>query len=371
MNNSSVSYLRKPLARLFGAGLSLFAASAAFAQTTPTTEEEGKAPVKLEKFVVTGSYIQRIDTEGPAPVQIINRETIELSGSNTVQDVLKRIPSNFAGVNENINNQGSTGGAGNVSLRGLGANRTLVLLNGRRAGPAGVRGGVSAFDLNVIPVSAIDRVDILKDGASSVYGSDAVAGVVNIITKRDTDGVEIERAGGAFETRRRADRAAAGISRDAIGRRGARLQTDGEHRSQHDRRNPTGCATERRARAELVQGNTHENRTHQRRSKCAAVESRELPRPTPTAHRVIQLTRRTTDDGARHHFAQAFVSDITAWAPLLQRWRTGQIFARNAQVFHTPCTKTFSLGNTNGAVTRVTAPFIFVKIFTSVESLSR
>jgi iron complex outermembrane receptor protein len=82
-------------------------------------------------------------------------------------------------------------GSESISLRGLGANRTLVLLDGRRAGPAGTRGAVGAFDLNVIPLSAIERVDILKEGASSIYGSDAVAGVVNIITKKG-DGADIE-----------------------------------------------------------------------------------------------------------------------------------------------------------------------------------
>lgn len=190
MNNSSVRHLRKPLACLFGAGLSLFAASAAFAQTAATTEEEGKAPVKLEKFVVTGSYIQRIDTEGPAPVQIINRETIELSGSNTVQDVLKRIPSNFAGVNENINNQGSTGGAGNVSLRGLGAETTLVLINGRRVAPSAAAGATSFVNINSLPLAAVDRIEVLQDGASALYGSDAIGGVVNVILRKDYTGAE-------------------------------------------------------------------------------------------------------------------------------------------------------------------------------------
>ena len=82
------------------------------------------------------------------------------------------------------------GGVGTetISLRGLGANRTLTLINGRRAGPAGTRGGVSAFDLNAIPLSAVSNIEILKDGASSIYGSDAVAGVVNIITKKDEGG---------------------------------------------------------------------------------------------------------------------------------------------------------------------------------------
>src|SRR5690606_10569551 len=79
-------------------------------------------------------------------------------------------------------------GTSTLSLRGLGANRTLVLLNGRRAGPSGVQGSVSAFDLNTIPLAAIERVEILKDGASSIYGSDAIAGVVNIITRKDEGG---------------------------------------------------------------------------------------------------------------------------------------------------------------------------------------
>lgn len=177
------------MACLFGAGLSLVAASAAFAQTATTTEEE-KAPVKLEKFVVTGSYIQRIDTEGPAPVQIINRETIDLSGSNTVQDVLKRIPSNFAGVNENVNNQGATGGAGNVSLRGLGAETTLVLINGRRVAPSAAAGATSFVNINTLPLAAVDRIEVLQDGASALYGSDAIGGVINVILRKDYTGAE-------------------------------------------------------------------------------------------------------------------------------------------------------------------------------------
>src|SRR3546814_15803227 len=82
-------------------------------------------------------------------------------------------------------------GAHTSALRGRGANRTLVLLNGRRAGPAGTRGGVSSFDLNVLPASIAGSIEILKTGASSIYGSDAVAGVVNIKTKTDIDGLEL------------------------------------------------------------------------------------------------------------------------------------------------------------------------------------
>ena len=86
-------------------------------------------------------------------------------------------------------------GAQTIDLRGLGANRTLVLLNGRRAGPAGTRGGVSSFDLNVLPQAIVKQVDILKTGASSIYGSDAVAGVVNLITKTDFNGFQIDAFG--------------------------------------------------------------------------------------------------------------------------------------------------------------------------------
>ncbi len=187
---------------LLGVGLSLFAADAAFAQTAAATpEEEGKAPVKLEKFVVTGSYIKRIDTEGPAPVQIITRDIIDLSGSNTVQDVLKRIPSNFAGVNENINNQGATGGAGNVSLRGLGAETTLVLINGRRVAPSAAAGANSFVNINSLPLAAIDRIEVLQDGASALYGSDAIGGVVNVILRKDYTGAEgTVRYGNSFES---------------------------------------------------------------------------------------------------------------------------------------------------------------------------
>ena len=201
MNNSSVFYLQKPLA-LLCVGLSLFAANAAFAQTTaPKDEEKKDATVKLEKFVVTGSYIKRIDTEGPAPVQIINRETIELSGSNTVQDVLKRIPSNFAGVNENVNNQGSTGGAGNVSLRGLGAENTLVLINGRRVAPSAASGATSFVNINTLPLAAVDRIEVLQDGASALYGSDAIGGVVNVILRKDYTGAEgTVRYGNSFKS---------------------------------------------------------------------------------------------------------------------------------------------------------------------------
>jgi outer membrane receptor protein involved in Fe transport len=195
MNARSVWNLRALFALIAGASI----IPAAVAQSA-APEEKKEEVVKLEKFEVTGSFIKRIDTEGPAPVTIITKDVMELSGSNTVQDVLRRIPSNFAGVNENVNNQGATGGAGNVSLRGLGVENTLLLINGRRNAPSAAAGGSSFVNINAIPLAAIDRIEVLQDGASALYGSDAIGGVVNVILRRDYTGSEMTvRYGNSFE----------------------------------------------------------------------------------------------------------------------------------------------------------------------------
>lgn len=164
----------------------------------PAAEEEEEE--SADKIVVTGSRIARDEFSSSAPIQVITTEQAELEGISDTASLLQT--STVAAGSPQITTITSTSfvqqggeGASSVSLRGLGANRTLVLLNSRRAGPAGTRGEVAAFDLNVIPQSIIDRVEILKDGASSIYGSDAVAGVVNIITKTDTDGIEFDAFG--------------------------------------------------------------------------------------------------------------------------------------------------------------------------------
>lgn len=184
-----------------GASALAFAVSApALAQELDVIDDQADEADEKDtgdNIVVTGSRIRRNEFTSAAPVQIIDPTIGELQGqfdtatliqSSSVAagsaQVTAAISSNF------VTNGGS--GASTVSLRGLGAERTLVLLNGRRAGPAGTRGGVNAFDLNVIPQSVIGTVEILKDGASSVYGSDAVAGVVNILTKTDLDGLELD-----------------------------------------------------------------------------------------------------------------------------------------------------------------------------------
>ncbi|WP_018984762.1 TonB-dependent receptor [Salinimonas chungwhensis] len=149
----------------------------------------------LERISVTGSRIKRTDIEGPSPIQSINAEMIEGMGFENLQQLLERMPATGAGTFSTRNNsQDSTAnGAAAVSLRGMGPDATLVLINGRRVAISAFAESItnSFVDINSIPVSAIERIDILKDGASAIYGSDAVAGVVNVILKKDFDGLEV------------------------------------------------------------------------------------------------------------------------------------------------------------------------------------
>ena len=159
------------------------APGAAVAQV-PTSALEPKGP---EEIVITGTRIKRKSIATPAPVSVVNKEDLLASGKTTIAEILQRLPVNQNGLNVQSNNGGN--GASRINLRGLGAPRTLVLINGRRHVPGG-DGANGSVDLNAIPVSIIERVEVLKDGASAIYGSDAVAGVVNIITRRDFTGVE-------------------------------------------------------------------------------------------------------------------------------------------------------------------------------------
>lgn len=149
-----------------------------------------------DAIIVTGSRIRKSEFNSPDPIQVINPDIGQKQGQNQLADLLQSSPiaAGSIQINSSISNSFVTNGgadAQTISLRGLGAERTLVLLNGRRAGPAGVRGAVASFDLNVLPLSIVRQVEILKTGASSIYGSDAVAGVVNILTKDSADGFEI------------------------------------------------------------------------------------------------------------------------------------------------------------------------------------
>jgi iron complex outermembrane recepter protein len=149
-------------------------------------ELEG-ADAEGEVIVVTGSAIERKETTTPAPVSVVDREELNASGMVSVGDILQNLPAQANGINIQQNNGGD--GSTRIDLRGLGADRTLVLINGRRHVPGGVDRNASV-DLNALPLAIIKRVEVLKDGASAIYGSDALGGVVNIITRDDFDGTE-------------------------------------------------------------------------------------------------------------------------------------------------------------------------------------
>jgi len=147
----------------------------------------------VEEVIVTGSYIKGSATDGASPVEIIGRDTIEDLGATSVADITRNISVN-SGSENNADSftQGSTQGTSNINLRGLGLSSTLVLVDGRRHTiAAGTANDGSVFvDTNAIPVIALERVEVLKEGAAAVYGSDAVAGVVNYILRRDFTGLE-------------------------------------------------------------------------------------------------------------------------------------------------------------------------------------
>ena len=163
-------------------------------------EESGSLPsTNMGEIVVTGSRLRRKEFTSASPVQVITSERSTLEGLLSTAATLQSTPiaSGSLQVNGEFTGNVVTGGPGisSLSLRGIGAQRTLVLIDGRRVGPSGVGGTIGPVDLNVIPQSIISRTEILKDGASSIYGSDAIAGVVNLITKTDLDGGIIDASG--------------------------------------------------------------------------------------------------------------------------------------------------------------------------------
>ncbi|MFC5372678.1 TonB-dependent receptor domain-containing protein [Brevundimonas faecalis] len=174
-------------------------APAAYAQANNTNNQQPKTSdqaTQVEEVVVVGSRLRRDNYNSPSPVQVVTRDEATLAGFASTTEVLQgtAVTGGASQINNAYGGFVTNGGPGanTLSLRGLGAERTLVLLNGRRVAPAGSRGSVGSADLNVLPSSMVERVEVLKDGASSVYGSDAVAGVVNIITRNNIDGVSIE-----------------------------------------------------------------------------------------------------------------------------------------------------------------------------------
>ena len=179
-------YLEKTLSS--AVKMALFA-SAASSLIISSQVNAAEAEVSVERIEVTGSRINRTDVETASPVTVISSEFIAQSGYSSVEEILSAQPT-AAGMNLGATTNNGSGGSATVNLRGMGAQRILVLLNGRRMVSSGT-GADSAVDLNTIPVAMIKNIEILKDGASAVYGSDAIAGVVNIITKKDFVGTEL------------------------------------------------------------------------------------------------------------------------------------------------------------------------------------
>lgn len=188
--------------------IALGAATPVLAQEAAVPEAQTEAPDIVspnkasakeseDTIIVTGSRIRKSEFNSNAPIQVIDPATSRLAGTIDTAEMLQgsSIANGSSQITSAISSNFVTNGgpgASTISLRGLGAERTLVLLNGRRAGPAGTRGAVSSFDLNVLPTSIVQSVELLKDGASSIYGSDAIAGVVNLITKKKTNGLELD-----------------------------------------------------------------------------------------------------------------------------------------------------------------------------------
>ena len=149
---------------------------------------------EAQRIEITGSSIKRIAAEGALPVQVINRAEIERKGIASVEQLIMQLNINGSGLdnlagNADVVDGASRGnnGATSANLRGQGANATLILLNGRRVAAHGLNGGT--VDLNQIPFAAIERVEVLKDGASAIYGTDAIGGVINFILRTDFRGL--------------------------------------------------------------------------------------------------------------------------------------------------------------------------------------
>jgi len=165
----------------------------AFAQESAAPA--GEEATTLDRIEVTGSRIKRTDIETSQPVFTLNRDEIQAQGLTSIGDVIQNLTAQGSALNTSMNNGGN--GETQVSLRNLGSNRTLVLVNGRRwVGGTGLGG---AIDLNTIPTAAVERIEVLKDGASTIYGSDAIAGVVNVILRQNFEGAEANAFIGQFD----------------------------------------------------------------------------------------------------------------------------------------------------------------------------
>ena len=180
----------------------LLGASPAFAQSAPAAQTAEPAPAAQEDtsndIVVTGSLFRRTDTETPSPVSVLSSAALEQRGLTTIADAIQTVSAGNGGsVPQNFTGAFASGAQG-ISLRALTTNSTLTLFDGLRAAnyPLADDGQRSFVDLNTIPSAIVDRVEVLRDGASSTYGADAIAGVVNVILKKQITGVQARAEAG-------------------------------------------------------------------------------------------------------------------------------------------------------------------------------
>ena len=180
------------------------------AETTPSTSANG-APAAVKEVVVTGSRIPQPGLTSASPLTVVNDQEIKLEGTTNVESLINNLPQAVAEQTSQVSN-GATGTA-TADLRGLGSNRTLVLVDGKRLMPGDPT--LPSPDLNNIPAQLVDRVEVTTGGASAIYGSDAIAGVVNFVMKHDFQGVRLDAQGGFSQTDNSGD---PGGIREAIGK---------------------------------------------------------------------------------------------------------------------------------------------------------
>ena len=179
-NNKIAKAVR--LAIAFGAASTLTLQSAAV-----SAQEDAAAEQQVEKIQITGSRIRSANAVSTSPIATVGELEIEQQQQPEIERIFRSMPASLPGDNSNVNN--GTGGAATVNLRGLGSNRNLVLMNGKRMVPFNTAGSV---DTSTIPTALIDRIDIVTGGASAVYGSDAISGAINVILKKNFEGVELD-----------------------------------------------------------------------------------------------------------------------------------------------------------------------------------
>src|SRR4051812_13366152 len=193
----SQHYKKQPARTALAAAL-----SAAFGLMPYHAFAQAEPEAKVARVQITGSSIKRLASETALPVQMIRREDIDKSGVTTAAELLKNISANTAPLSDGASiTDGTSGqrGMNGANLRGLGVSSTLVLLNGRRLANFASPGDNAGVDLNNIPAGAIARVEILKDGASAIYGTDAIGGVINFITRKDYQGVDLNASAAATQ----------------------------------------------------------------------------------------------------------------------------------------------------------------------------